>query len=117
MVFPPNQNILEGMLECGYEDAAQYFRTVPRIFDEITTAEQNIGFNAHNEPIPKPNTDKKSQKRSHERDKAPSHDDKQRKKKIATFEGAAYRAWLQFAGFVAGSWLAGLTVYALYVDF
>mmetsp|Transcript_11178 Transcript_11178/g.15588 ORF Transcript_11178/g.15588 Transcript_11178/m.15588 type:complete len:612 (-) Transcript_11178:35-1870(-) len=24
MVFPPNQNILEGMLECGYEDAAQY---------------------------------------------------------------------------------------------
>eukprot|EP00467_Chlorarachnion_reptans_P019163 CAMPEP_0114518732 /NCGR_PEP_ID=MMETSP0109-20121206/18602_1 /TAXON_ID=29199 /ORGANISM="Chlorarachnion reptans, Strain CCCM449" /LENGTH=656 /DNA_ID=CAMNT_0001699375 /DNA_START=77 /DNA_END=2048 /DNA_ORIENTATION=- len=97
MILPPKPEVLRGMFQLGYSDAAKFFRTNPNVLDEFFAA------SSQKKPIPNflssPRTTPEISLGS-----------------IRALEDAAYRAWLLFIAYVAGIWLVGLTGYALYVD-
>uniref|UniRef100_A0A7S2X7T1 PNPLA domain-containing protein n=1 Tax=Lotharella oceanica TaxID=641309 RepID=A0A7S2X7T1_9EUKA len=97
MAFPPKEQVLWGMFQLGYADAARFFRTYPNYVED------------HVEHHEQKSTSSRKKRSAHPEPEVGSD-------LIHVFEDEAYRAWLRLAAMVAGTWLTGLTLYALYAD-
>jgi len=120
MCFPPKGDVLRGMYQLGYSDAARFFRTWPDYLDDIKGRKD--GSLEEKGIIPKTPTGRARSKKSITNRKVAESMARAMARVemgtdyIPTLEVAVYKGWFWFAFCIAGTWLVGLTLYALHVN-